>query len=151
MRRRRRVFRFDDPGVLGAALDENDEAELGRALPKELKEEIEDPARGEELREEENGWGSMVRVTGFALKVTLREGFGRAVSGLALSCLNKGARSEVELAGVVGLSGCCGDEAIVRSSDRISKDKQDKYHCVAAGAQTLLSKVIQVDKPSQDR
>lgn len=135
-----------------APLDDNDEAELGRALPKELK----DPARGEELKEEEeeNGWGSMVRVTGFGLKVTLREAFGRAVSGLALSCLNRGARSEVELAGVVGvvgLPGCCGDEAIVRSKkhqvsrkDKKGQPRTANTTCNRRGAQRCSVKLYRL-------
>lgn len=122
MRRRRRVFGVDIPGAFGAPLGDNEDAELGRALLNEPR----GPARGEELREDENDWGSMVRVTGLGLKVTLREVFGRAVSVRTLSCLNRGARSEVELLGAVGLPGSRGDESIVGSDESQGRESGEE-------------------------
>ena len=113
------MFVVGTPDVCEVPLGDKEEAELGRALLEELK----GPARGEELREDENGKGSIVRVTGLGLKVTLREVFGRAVSGRAVSCLSRGARSEVELLGAVGLPGSRGDEAIVGSDEKSSESK----------------------------
>lgn len=57
----------------------------------------------------------MVLVTGFGLKVTLRGPLGRAVSGLAVSCLRRGTRSGIELLGPVWPRG---SEAIAKSDER---------------------------------